>query len=138
MSKEYTEIDLENQHKEAVFQFLHHRHYGSARPVTTTSLVQAEEFCDIVTGEVKYKGAAAIDERLKQKGYSGAHALFSEGAACRILAPSAQGWQQGKLKIKISLEFYPDEETSSTDNGDAVGVNKTEPSLDQIREMGIS
>ena len=35
--------------------------------------------------------------------------LFSEGQKCEILKSGSQGWQKGKLKINVTLEFIPDE-----------------------------
>jgi hypothetical protein len=34
---------------------------------------------------------------------------FREGKDCEILRIGSNGWQKGKLRIKVSLEFCPDE-----------------------------
>jgi hypothetical protein len=34
---------------------------------------------------------------------------FSEGVDCRILKAGSNGWQKGKLKLKVTIEFIPDE-----------------------------
>ena len=34
---------------------------------------------------------------------------FNEGVDCKMLKAGANGWQKGKLKIKVSVEFIPDE-----------------------------
>lgn len=34
---------------------------------------------------------------------------FREGEECEILRASSSGWQKGKIKIKVTLEFIPDE-----------------------------
>lgn len=44
---------------------------------------------------------------------------FHEGQECEILRAGSQGWQKGKLKINVTLEFIPDEpeiETSPLDD----------------------
>nr|WP_290220952.1 KGK domain-containing protein [Trichocoleus desertorum] len=52
---------------------------------------------------------------------------FSEGGNCEVLRPGPQGWQKGKIRIrvKVDLEFCPDE----TEN------DQTESTLDDIRQM---
>ena len=34
---------------------------------------------------------------------------FSRGTNCEILRAGSKGWQKGKLKINVTLEFVPDE-----------------------------
>lgn len=34
---------------------------------------------------------------------------FQQGEECEILRAGSQGWQKGKIKINVSLEFIPDE-----------------------------
>jgi hypothetical protein len=34
---------------------------------------------------------------------------FHEGEECEILRAGSQGWQKGKLKINVTLEFIPNE-----------------------------
>lgn len=53
--------------------------------------------------------------------------LFYEGKDCEILRAGSQGWQKGKIKIKINvtLEFIPDE------------LEEIESPLDDIRANTI-
>jgi hypothetical protein len=39
--------------------------------------------------------------------------LISEGVKCELLQPGSQGWQKGKIRIQI--EFIPDEIRDSSD-----------------------
>ena len=34
---------------------------------------------------------------------------FLHGEECEILKAGSKGWQKGKLKVKVTLEFIPDE-----------------------------
>ena len=34
---------------------------------------------------------------------------FTQGQKCEILRAGSKGWQKGKLKINVTLEFIPDE-----------------------------
>ena len=45
-------------------------------------------------------------------------AWFSQGEECEILRAGSPGWQKGKIKINVILEFIPDEpeETSPLDD----------------------
>lgn len=51
--------------------------------------------------------------------------LLSDGLDCEILKIGAKGWQSGKLKIKVTLEFIPDEPN----------ITEPESPLDDIRRM---
>jgi hypothetical protein len=42
---------------------------------------------------------------------------FEQGEECEILRAGSTGWQKGKIKIKVILEFIPDESSATiTDN----------------------
>lgn len=65
--------------------------------------------------------------------------LFSaDGANANILCIGSQGWRTGKIKLKITLEFCPDEpdiETITPANN--AEINQPESPLDDIRRMMI-
>lgn len=50
---------------------------------------------------------------------------FNQGINCEILKPGSQGWQTGKLKIKVILEFIPDQPN----------ITELESPLDDLRRM---
>ena len=50
---------------------------------------------------------------------------FGKGLDGEILKIGAKGWQKGKLRIKVSLEFYPDEPE----------ISEPESPLDDLRQM---
>ena len=45
-------------------------------------------------------------------------AWFSQGEQCEILRAGSKGWQKGKIKVNVTLEFIPDKpkETSPLDD----------------------
>ena len=54
---------------------------------------------------------------------------FYEGLDCEILKVGAKGWQKGKFRIKVTLEFIPDEsEIEQTPE-----ITQPESPLDDIR-----
>ncbi|BDA76012.1 hypothetical protein CAL7716_101780 (plasmid) [Calothrix sp. PCC 7716] len=61
--------------------------------------------------------------------------LFDKGVNCEVIKFGASGWQKGKLRAKIVLEFCPDEPPVEK----KPSINQSEPPLDDIsRPMGES
>ncbi len=61
---------------------------------------------------------------------------FGEGIDCEILKIGAKGWQKGKLRIRVTVEFCPDEpEIPETPVSNSPEINKSESPLDDIRQM---
>ncbi|MEP0886289.1 hypothetical protein NDI49_32665 [Trichocoleus sp. ST-U3] len=58
-------------------------------------------------------------------GASTTKAMLEHGVDGEVLRIGAKGWQKGKLRIKVSLEFYPDEPE----------ISQPESPLDDIRKM---
>ncbi|MBW4533405.1 MAG: hypothetical protein KME09_05660 [Pleurocapsa minor HA4230-MV1] len=54
---------------------------------------------------------------------------FYQGGECEILRAGSPGWQKGKIKIKVTLEFSPDEpeETSSPLDDIRQEIDKSKP-----------
>lgn len=52
------------------------------------------------------------------------HSLFNDGINCQILKAGSSGWQEGKLKLKVTLEFCLNEPE----------VDEPESPLDDIRQ----
>jgi hypothetical protein len=50
---------------------------------------------------------------------------LGDGIDCEILKIGAKGWQKGKIKIRVSVEFYPGEPE----------ITEPESPLDDIRRM---
>jgi hypothetical protein len=53
----------------------------------------------------------------------------SNGMEAEILEPDSKNWKKGKVKMKIVLEFYPDESEEIL-----LDIKKHESSLDDIRQ----
>lgn len=56
---------------------------------------------------------------------------FEQGVNCKILSSGYQDWQKGKLRIKITLEFEPDEPLIEQ----TTASNQPESPLEEIRRM---
>ncbi|NMF58067.1 KGK domain-containing protein [Pseudanabaena yagii] len=54
--------------------------------------------------------------------------LLKEGISCRVMTTQQTGWRFGKIRLKIELQFIPDE--SSTEET----VENFDSPLDEIRK----
>ncbi|MDJ0904188.1 MAG: KGK domain-containing protein [Xenococcus sp. MO_188.B8] len=72
-------------------------------------------------------GVNSISQNLSSdSAFSKSACWFNEGEDCEILKASSLGWQKGKIRINVTLEFIPDE------------PEKIESPLDDIRTNTIS
>jgi KGK domain len=55
------------------------------------------------------QGANIYHSHGSGKRYPANYEWLREGKDCEFLRVGSNGWQKGKFKIKITLEFYPDE-----------------------------
>ncbi|MCC5656926.1 KGK family protein [Nostoc sp. XA010] len=60
---------------------------------------------------------------------------FQKGTDCEILTLGSQSWKKGKVKIKISVEFYIEEEDFQITNSNNSEITKPESPLDDLRRM---
>ena len=63
-----------------------------------------------------------IAEKSEFKNTRSTNSWFYQGQDCEILRSGSPGWQKGKIKIKVTLEFVPDE------------VEEDKSPLDDIRQ----
>jgi hypothetical protein len=61
----------------------------------------------------------------KKVALSNLRELLREGVDGEVLRIGSNGWQKGKLRIKVSIEFYPDEPE----------ISQPESPLDDLRQM---
>lgn len=61
---------------------------------------------------------------------------FGDGIDCEILNLGSTSWKKGKVRIKVSVEFYVEEqEDSQTIGSDALEISPPESPLDDLRQM---
>lgn len=70
-----------------------------------------------------------INPGLDRNGNFGYQNWFDGGIDCEILKVNSQGWQKGKVKLKITLEFEPDEPEETNNH------HQSDTSLDDIRQI---
>lgn len=62
--------------------------------------------------------------------------LFGEGIECHALKYKADGWESGKLRVRMIVEFCPDEpEVEETAAPNLTKPGTPESPLDDIRQM---
>ncbi len=78
-------------------------------------LLKLEDLQHLIQQLLRSQGLNLINKDLanQQKGQlnqSASYALFGDqGVDCEILKPGDSGWKKGKLRVKVYLEFEPDE-----------------------------
>lgn len=61
---------------------------------------------------------------------------FGDGIDCEILKLGSKSWKKGKVSLKVSLQFYVEEqEDSQTLGSDALEISPPESPLDDLRQM---
>lgn len=65
-----------------------------------------------------------IPEKFYDEGKEVYQYWFTDGISCEILQIGAKGWKKGKIKIKVSVEFCPDEPE----------ISEPESPLDEMRK----
>jgi hypothetical protein len=73
-------------------------------------LISISKVKDAVFQSFKQSGVGYISQHISS--YSGldySYPWFHEGQECEILRAGSQGWQKGKIKINVTLEFISDE-----------------------------
>ncbi|MEG4805313.1 KGK domain-containing protein [Microcoleus sp. ARI1-B5] len=75
------------------------------------------------------KNSISLVEKIKD-------VLFDEGIAGKVLRFGSQGWQKGKIRVKICVEFCPDEpEAEQTPEKNESETPKPESPLDDLRRQ---
>ena len=79
-----------------------------------------------------YDSAVFIENRDNEK----TECFFTKGINADVLKYGAKGWQQGKVRLKFTLEFCPDEpELTETRLPNQSEISEPESPLDEIRRM---
>lgn len=73
-------------------------------------LISVSKLKDIVFQSFYLSGLHVINQQISiLSGLDCSYLWFKQGGECEILKAGSQGWQKGKIKINVSLEFIPDE-----------------------------
>ena len=82
-----------------------------------------------------YQGIKIDGAILAPKGINEPYARwFNDGIDCEILQLGSKGWQKGKVRIKVSVEFYVEEDSQQLVS-ESSGIELPESPLDDLRQM---
>lgn len=117
MENQFINVDSDSKDKESVIVF-----------PQTKSMFKLYELMEAVKQSFQHKGLDDIRHRLSHRGGLPSWDEFKnswvkDGVECEILKVNGKGWQRGKLRIKFTLEFCPDE----------AEIEEAESPLDDIR-----
>lgn len=79
------------------------------------SMFKLGEFMETVNKSLESKGLNGLEEQLKNRGgiplrgFNERERWLGEGVDCELPQSGAKSWQKGKVRIKITIEFCPDE-----------------------------
>ncbi|PPS45761.1 KGK domain-containing protein [Chroococcidiopsis sp. TS-821] len=102
MSNKFKILDADFLHKDTVVSF-------------STSIFKVGELALFSSYIFRNIGLQELNNKLKGWGrgqiplIKDSHEWIENGKECEILVPGAKGWQKGRLRIKVVLEFCPDE-----------------------------
>ncbi|MDJ0798160.1 MAG: KGK domain-containing protein [Calothrix sp. MO_167.B12] len=114
----FQSIDCEKKHKDSVISF------------ETPLMLKIDELMTTLKHVISNTTLSNLQNSLKHRGlFPVNNAWLTKGIECEILGTDGKGWKKGKVRIKVSLEFCPDEPEI-----EAISENTTsESSLDDIR-----
>jgi len=97
-----------------------------------------QQLADVVSEFLKSQGVH-IDTGIKMNGRSSCNnnlMWFGEGIDCEVLKLGAKGWQKGKVRIRVSLEFHLEQPAiKETSANNEIEIVHPESPLDQLRQM---
>lgn len=100
METKFKQLDTELEHKDTVLSF-----------VSPVSMFKVHELISAMKSVFQNSGLNVLIHNLKSRGQipSNWDEWINKGVPCEILKPGTEGWKKGKLRIKFTLEFCPDE-----------------------------
>lgn len=126
MEDRFKQLDSEFEHKDTVLSFL------------PSSMFKVGEFMLAAIQTYQNQGLEALRKTLQSRGGipGDYNTWFSKGVPCEILSPKNNGWRKGKVRIKVILEFCPDEpEAEETNLINNTEINQAKSPLDDIRQI---
>jgi len=129
MESMFKTLDAEAEHKDTVLSFF-------------PSMFKVNDFIKVAIGVFRDKSLVAISEALTSQGkgqipiHREQYNWFGNGINCEILSPGAKGWQKGKVRFKVTLEFCPDEpEVAEVLTSNGLDKGQSNSLLDDVRRM---
>ncbi len=127
MESNFKQLDTELEHKDTVLSF-----------VSTGAMFKLGELFLAIKTAFRQEDMKTLKDTLQTRGqvpYGWNH-WTGQGIDCEILKPTSGGWKKGKIKLKLTMEFCPDE----PDITETPLINQSVSPLDDIRKSmnGVS
>ncbi len=129
MEIKFKPLDDNFEHKDSVLSF-------------SESMCKVSEFISLAESVFLDKGLQELNNRLTNYGKGriplgkNSSAWLNHGVTSEILIPGTKGWQKGKVRFRVILEFCPDEpEVEETPESNNPEITQPESPLDDIRRM---
>lgn len=129
MKDKFKPLDDNGEHKDTVLSLF-------------SSMFKVGELVSLARGAFLNKGFEDLNNTLTSSGKGRLPNLktpsswVDSGVICEILKPGAKGWQTGKFRIKVTLEFCPDEpEIPETPASKEPEISQPQSPLDDIRRI---
>lgn len=100
------------------------------------SVFKINDLMQAIKSAFQYAGFPHLVSELKAKGgipTPDSNTWFKQGVDCEVMKPNAKGWKKGKVRIKILLEFCPDE-PEVEEIAQSNGMVEPESPLDDLRQ----
>lgn len=89
-----------------------------------------------LTNELRSQGIPIERAVCPNNSYGEYATWFNEGIDCEILNLGSKTWKKGKIKIKISIEFYTEaQEDEQPNNTNQPEITPPESPLDDLRQL---
>lgn len=89
---------------------------GATAIAFSSSMLKKKDFSELINQAFRGSGLSRLGEitwdsgrgRIPIGNDERRDAWFADGIECEVLQPNSSGWQKGKVRINVSLEFLPD------------------------------
>lgn len=101
---------MSNNFEVNINEYLHKCDLRDVLSFETDHLMNVSKFKNIVHHSFLSSGISSVCGYISNNSsLKNSNDWFYGGKKCEILQAGAKGWQKGKLKINVTLEFIPDE-----------------------------
>lgn len=99
--------------------------FASGQMFKVGKLREAVKFAFTDQNRIPYSLSDALNEKGVSVGGANTKLMLEQGVDGEVLRIGAKGWQKGKIRIRITVDFHPDEPE----------IAQPESPLDDIRKM---
>lgn len=116
------------------YKALNERHENAVISFSNSSMFKVGNFIAMITSAFRSGGIKELTGNLQHQRSNpfNDHNFFYTGTPCEILEPDGREWRKGKVRLKITLEFCPDQDEDIHPLNSEHGIDSD---LDEIRQI---